>query len=190
MTEFHIEIPPMARIGKWKSKFPRRQVIVAKKDDEMLNLICCNSIWSRYLVSPTFVKLFLFILFCGSKSQKASCLTCILNQVWSGLGSLTSKVHRYIRVYYDTHIFCLDNWAEDLYWVAPANTHTAAKWSVLPEQMQQMGRISRIFSTIQLVASFAHSLQYKSRFLSLVYNTIFFLHFFCATHISHLRDYL
>ena len=95
MTEFHIEIPPMARIGKWKSKFPRRLVIVAKKVDEMLNLICCNSIWSRYLVSPTFVKLFLFILFCGSKCQKASCLTCILNQVWSGLGSLTSKVHRY-----------------------------------------------------------------------------------------------
>ena len=96
MTEFHIEIPPMARIGKWKSKFPRRQVIVAKKDDVMLNLICFNSIWSSYLVSPTLlVKLLLFILFCGSKCQKASCLTCILNQVWSGLGFLTSKVHRY-----------------------------------------------------------------------------------------------
>ena len=70
--------------------------------------------------------------------------------------------------------------------MAPANTHTAAKWSVLPEQMQQMGRISRIFCTIQLVASFAYSLQYKSRFLSLVYNTIF-LHLLRNSHLTSAR---
>ena len=54
--------------------------------------------------------------------------------------------------------------------MAAANTHTAAKWSVLPEQMQQMGRIPRILCTIQLVASFgfAFSLQYNSHPL---YNT-------------------
>ena len=93
MTEFHIEIPPMARIGKWKSKFPRRQVIVAKKDDEMLNLICCNSIWSR---CPLHLWNY-FCLFCfvARNVRRLHASLVILNQVWSGLGSLTSKVHRY-----------------------------------------------------------------------------------------------
>ena len=67
--------------------------------------------------------------------------------------------------------------------MAPANTHTAAKWSVLPEQMQQMGRISRILCPIQLATSFAYSLQYKSHLLSLQFTSCIF----CAAHISHLR---
>ena len=74
MTEFHIEIPPMARIGKWKSKFPRRQVIDAKKNNEMFNLMCRNWIRSR---GWCFLHLWTILAYCG------------------GLGSLTSKVHRY-----------------------------------------------------------------------------------------------
>ena len=176
MTEFHIEIPPMARIGKWKSKFPRRQVIDAKKNNEMFNLMCRNWIRSRGWCS---LHLWTILAYCG------------------GLGSLTSKVHRY-------SVLTIGQQRIFIGWLPLIHTlllnglccrSKCSKWDASLASSAQynpshilhiISNTTRILCTIQLVTSlgFAYSLQYNSRLLSLLYNTIYFLHLLRNSHLT------